>query len=71
MPSAPVSSTSGRMFFQLSSTQGTMSETIMARSGQLRLTRLISSRLVCSGRSVMSSMLFRPITRRSCDISVE
>jgi len=59
------------MFFQLCSSQGTMSETIMARSGQLRLTRLISSRLVCSGRSVMSSMLFSPITCRSCDISVE
>ena len=48
----------------LSST-GTISETTIARSGQSRLTRRISSRLVCSGRSLISSMLLKPITRRS------
>ncbi|KAF1039794.1 MAG: hypothetical protein GAK34_03089 [Delftia tsuruhatensis] len=70
-PSAPVSSTMGRMRFQLSSTQGTISEAISARSGQAFFTRVISSRLVRSGRSVISSMLFRPITRRSCAMRVE
>ncbi len=71
MPSAPVSSTIGRMRFQLSSTQGTMIETIIARSGQVRFTRRISSRFTASGRSVISSMLLSPITRRSCDMRVE
>ena len=33
IPSAPVSSTSGRIFCQAASSQGTMSETIIARSG--------------------------------------
>ena len=32
-PSAPVSSTGGRIVFQLASSQGTMSETTIARSG--------------------------------------
>ena len=55
----------GRMFFQGSSSQGTISETTIARSGQSRLTFLISCRLICSGRSVISSMLLKPISRRS------
>ena len=59
-PSAPVSSTSGRIAFQLSSSHGTISETTSARSGQSRLTCLISRRLTCSGRSVISSMLLKP-----------
>ncbi|MNT05751.1 hypothetical protein D3C72_1403850 [compost metagenome] len=65
MPSQPVSSTIGRMFFQASSVQGTMIEATSARSGQLRFTRVISSRLVRSGRSEISSMLLKPVTRRS------
>ena len=44
---------------------GTISETTSARSGQRRLTSAISSRLICSGRSVMSSMLLKPSMRRS------
>ena len=36
-----------------------------ARSGQSRLTCLISRRLTSSGRSVISSILLKPITRRS------
>jgi hypothetical protein len=69
-PSQPVSSTIGRMRFQDCSSQGTMMDTTTARSGQARLMRRISSRLVCSGRSVISSMLLKPITRRSPPISV-
>ncbi len=65
IPSAPVSSTSGRIAFQAASSQGTISETIMARSGQSRLTALISRRFTSSGRSVISSMLLRPSSRRS------
>src|SRR6218665_1795564 len=42
-PSAPVSSTCARMFFQRSSSQATISETISARPGQRRLTRRISA----------------------------
>ena len=64
-PSAPVSSTRARIAFQLSSVQGTISETSSARSGQLRLTSLISRRFTSSGRSVISSILLKPITRRS------
>ena len=48
MPSAPVSSTSGRIAFQACSSQGTISETTSARSGQSFLTCLISCRLICS-----------------------
>ena len=44
IPSAPVSSTSGRIAFQACSSQGTMSETTSARSGQFFLTCLISRR---------------------------
>ena len=65
MPSAPVSSTSGRMAFQASSSHGTMIEATTARSGQSFLTCLISRRLVCRSRSVMSSMLLKPRSRRS------
>ena len=42
MPSAPVASTRGRIRFQASSSQGTMSETTMARSGQRRFISVIS-----------------------------
>jgi hypothetical protein len=65
MPSASVSSTSFRIAFQFSSSQGTMSETTMARSGHSFLTFLISRRLVCSSRSVISSILLKPSRRRS------
>ena len=64
IPSHPVSSTGGRIAFQLSSVQGTMSDTTTARSGQLRLTRRISSRFTWNGRSVISSILLSPITFR-------
>ena len=50
---------------RLSSSQGTISETTRARSGQRRFTSLISRRFTSSGRSVISSMLLKPITRRS------
>jgi len=70
MPSAPVCSTSGRIYFQDASSHGTIIDTITARSGQLRFTRAISSRLTCSERSVISSMLFRPSTRRSAPSKV-
>ena len=62
--SAPVSSTRARIAFQLSSVQGTISETTSARSGQSRLTCLISCRLTSSGRSVISSMLLKPAILR-------
>lgn len=42
---------------------GTISETISARSGQSRLTWAISRRFTSSGRSVISSMLFSPAMR--------
>jgi hypothetical protein len=61
--SAPVSSTIGRIHFQSCSLQGTISETISARSGQSRLTWAISRRFTSSGRSVISSMLFSPAMR--------
>ena len=64
-PSAPVSSTSGRIDFHDASSQGTISDTTIARSGQSRLTALISRRFTSSGRSVISSMLLRPSSRRS------
>ncbi|MNP33923.1 hypothetical protein D3C76_1271870 [compost metagenome] len=64
MPSAPVASTSGRMCFQDSSTQGTIKDTISARSGQSFLTWVISRRLISSERSVISSMLLKPSTSR-------
>ena len=64
-PSAPVSSTRCRMSFHDASSQGTMSEMTMARSGQSRFTWRISSRFTCRGRSVINSMLFRPRRRRS------
>ena len=44
---------------------GSITETMRARSGQSRLIWRISARLVASGRSVMSSMLLKPSTRRS------
>ena len=65
MPSTPVSSTSGRMAFQASSSHGTMIEAITARSGQRILTAFISWRFFCRSRSVISSMLLNPISRRS------
>ena len=69
MPSQPVSSTRGRIARQASSVHGTMIDAITARSGQLRFTRAISSRFTSSGRSVISSMLLKPIRRRSCEYS--
>jgi hypothetical protein len=64
-PSAPVSSIMGTYFAQLCSFMGNMTETTSARSGQSRLIWRISARLVASGRSVISSMLLKPSTRRS------
>ncbi|MNZ22403.1 hypothetical protein D3C78_394910 [compost metagenome] len=64
MPSAPVASTSGRMNFHESSTHGTISDTISARSGQSFFTWVISRRLISSERSVISSMLLMPCTWR-------
>ena len=64
-PSHSVSSTRARIFFQASSSQGTISETTSARSGHARLTSLISCRLISRSRSVMSSMLLKAIRRRS------
>lgn len=61
--SAPVSSTCTRMLRQDSSSQGTISETTIARSGHSRLTWRISARFTASGRSVMSSMLLKPAMR--------
>ena len=46
MPSAPVSSTSGRIAFHAFSSQGTMIDAISARSGHFILTCFISRRLV-------------------------
>jgi hypothetical protein len=68
-PSQPVSSTFFNISRQSFSVQGTMSEATIARSGQLRFTRRISSRFTLSGRSEMSSMLLKPITRRSWERS--
>ena len=64
-PSAPVSSTRGRMAFQAFSSQGTMSETTMARSGQSFLTSAISFKFSSKSLSVINSMLLKPIRRRS------
>jgi hypothetical protein len=68
-PSQPVSSTFFNISRQSFSVHGTMSEATIARSGQLRFTRRISSRFTLSGRSEMSSMLLKPITRRSWERS--
>ena len=65
MPSAPVSATRGSMAFQDCSSQGTISDTTIARSGQSRLTWAISLKLSSRSRSVMSSMLLKPSMRRS------
>ena len=64
-PSASVSSIRCRMSFHDSSSQGTIRLITKARSRHLRLTALISSRLICKGLSVISSMLFNPNNRRS------
>ena len=64
-PSHSVSSTRPRMLFHEFSSHGTISDTTSARSGQARLTSLISCRLISRSRSVMSSMLFIAMTRRS------
>ena len=64
MPSQPVASTRGRMAFHDSSTQGTISDTIKARSGQSFFTWVISLRLISRERSVISSILLMPITSR-------
>ncbi|MDT4878484.1 hypothetical protein FQZ97_1140830 [compost metagenome] len=62
MPSQPVAATSGSMVFQDSSTQGTIKDTISARSGQSCFTWVISRRLISSERSVISSILLIPNT---------
>ena len=49
------------------SSQGTISETTSARSGQSRLTCLISRRLTSSGRSVISSILLKPMSAPVAD----
>jgi hypothetical protein len=64
-PSHSVSSTRARILRQESSSHGTISETTRARSGQARLTSLISRRLISRSRSVINSMLFIAIRRRS------
>ena len=64
-PSHSVSSTRARIFFHESSSHGTINETTSARSGQSRLTSLISCRLISRSRSVISSMLLNAIRRRS------
>jgi hypothetical protein len=64
MPSAPVASTSGRIARHGASSQGSISDTIMARSGQSFLTWVISRRLISRLRSVISSMLLKPMTSR-------
>ncbi len=64
-PSHSVSSTRTRIFRHESSSHGTISDTTSARSGHARLTSLISLRLISRSRSVMSSMLFIAMTRRS------
>ena len=64
-PSHSVSSTRARIFCHECSSQGTISETTSARSGQARLTSLISAKLISRSRSVMSSMLLNAIRRRS------
>jgi hypothetical protein len=51
----------------VSSIMGTYFATISARSGQSRFTWRISARFVASGRSVISSMLLKPMTRRSLE----
>jgi hypothetical protein len=43
MPSAPVASTLGRISAHSASSQGSISDTIIARSGQSRLTWVISA----------------------------
>ncbi|MNL84064.1 hypothetical protein D3C87_2119100 [compost metagenome] len=64
MPSAPVASTLGRMAAQACSSQGSISETTMARSGQAFFTSVISCKLISSERSVISSILLKPMTSR-------
>ncbi len=65
MPSAPVSTRRAKMAFHADSVHGTIKDTIIARSGQLRLTSVISRRLSSRSRSVISSMLLKPSSRRS------
>ena len=61
-PSHSVSSTRARIVFHDSSSQGAISDTTSARSGQARLTSLISRRLISRSRSVISSMLLNAIS---------
>ena len=61
-PSQPVS-IEALMMSRQSSLDSTISETMTACLGYLRLTSRISRRLTSSGRSVMSSMLLKPTIR--------
>ena len=67
--SAPVSSIIGTYLAQDASFIGSITEATNVRSGQSRLICFISFKLVCSGRSVISSILLNPITWRSLPCS--
>ena len=62
-PSAPASSARRTMSCHTSRSLLTISEEMTARSGNRRFTSAISRRLSSIGRSLISSMLLRPITR--------
>src|SRR5882724_5222349 len=62
-PCAPVSSTFFMSSCQLFLSLSAISETIMARSGNNFTTSAISLRLISSGRSLINSILLKPITR--------
>ena len=64
IPSAPASWVFLVISCHASRFDSTMSETKSARSGCAFLTRAISLRLTSSGRSVINSILLRPITFR-------
>src|SRR5436190_15082625 len=63
MPCAPVSSTFFMSSCQLFLSLSAISETIMARSGNNFTHSAISSRLRSNGRSLINSILLKPITR--------
>ncbi len=67
-PSQPVSSERLTISCHASRLDSTISETMSACFGYLRLTSRISRRFTSSGRSVMSSMLLRPIMRCGPDV---
>ncbi len=65
IPSAPVSSTRIKISFQACSSHGTISDTTTPRSGQSFLTWIISAKLTSKSRSVINSILLKPIKERS------